>query len=347
MKKKKCQHDFIDLLQKGILATSLCMLTTHALALSPLNGQYSSNTTFSLNFDNIEFSNSQDNHPGYIIPGENDWNLGKVYPGNTASCEGVPSGPMYYSARTTLPQYSSMWYKLNEYLAVQTQIYIASNDDVTVPFSNKSNQTPEKCRLQVPGFGSGSNGKLTLQITKPIIGVINIDRAKIASLYAVRGEPNLPNLSYPLVEIFASIKITSPQSCNFQVGDIITMDFGDIAVNSFTSIGGQPSGVNKQDVNLSFDCDNIMQSNQLLATLRSTPDPDYSQASKSNLAGIGIIAEKNDDIIAPNSSFDTQFDRETNQGSITFKLYPTRTKSKQEIVTGTLNTNLEIRLDIQ
>ena len=315
------------------------------------DGQCSSSQVFNNDFGGMSFNDPEQNLPGYILPKTSNWNNSGGKYSATCKCISIQSGYTWYWSTTNMSLYSKKdgwnYYVVNEYIAVATKIFIAKNDYLAVPFTKVSNNVHQNCKEQ-DAFNSGGKGQVKIMITKPVVGNININQKEIAKLYAMVGyNPYSPNFGDPLSKVYMSISIESPQSCNFQVGDTITMDFGDIAVNSFASIGGQPNGVNKQTVNLTYDCDNIMQSNQLRAKLQSTPDPDFADASKSNLKGIGIIAEKDGEIIKPNTNFATQFDNETNQGNIEFQLYPTRTKSQQDTQTGKLNTNLEIRLDIQ
>ena len=125
----------------------------------------------------------------------------------------------------------------------------------------------------------------------------------------------------------------------------ISINFGDISQADFTKVGIKPSSVKAQSVNLSYSCEGIAGNNKIKAHLTSSPDQHDPKSTNTSMSGIGIRVEQDGRIVTPNTNLKSTYNKNSGKGDVTFELYPVKTSDKMG--SGKLNSNMEIRIDLQ
>ncbi|SUX68719.1 fimbrial adhesin [Citrobacter braakii] len=127
------------------------------------------------------------------------WNLGSWYVVNFY-CEqaDISRSPIYYTTTTTMPpsNQGANRFRLNEYLDVEVQVWVAGGykQYVQAPFTNVSNRNSNNTCKKRKGYTratnveSGSKGKVTFIVTKPIINGINITSQSLVEVAGRMGE---------------------------------------------------------------------------------------------------------------------------------------------------------------
>jgi len=204
------------------------------------------------------------NNAGQTIPYSFD--LGQQYTARATCSFSMKNQSVYYSATASLLQtgQTAGYLKLNDYMDVKVDIYIAGNvgKDFAVPFSNISNQSVgsdgrggnpcEPPDTQIYGFLTGSRGKVTFMITKPIINGVSLLGTEIAQLYGRLGNYSTAMGANPMaiIRINSGI-ITVPDKCRINGGTPITVDF-----ETIPSSGSSLNGTNfAQNVPIKVECE--------------------------------------------------------------------------------------------
>ena len=167
------------------------------------------------------------------------WNLGSWYVVNFY-CEqaDISREPIYYTTTTTMPpsNQGANRFRLNEYLDVEVQVWVAGryNKYVQAPFTNVSNRNSNNSCKKRKGYTratnveSGSKGKVTFIVTKPIINGINITSQSLVEVAGrMGGAGPTPTTAISRVVIKSGL-ITVPDKCTFNRGDKISIEFGDL-----------------------------------------------------------------------------------------------------------------------
>lgn len=146
--------------------------------------------------------------------------------------------PIFYSGTTTL-QPSAVnpgFLSLNEYLDAKIEIWIEGNikQYYTVDFFSKTNNFFfNTCKqgaenILLADFTSGSKGKVTFKIKKPIINGIRIEGQEVAKLYGNMIDGAMSSTPMAIINIEQAV-ITVPDRCVINHGDPIAIDFQTIS----------------------------------------------------------------------------------------------------------------------
>lgn len=167
------------------------------------------------------------------------WNLGSLYVVDF-HCEqaDISRQPIYYTTTSTMPlsNQGPNRFRLNEYLDVEVQVWVAGryNNYAQAPFTNVSNRNSNNSCKKRKGYvratnvKSGSKGKVTFIVTKPIINGINIASQSLLEVAGRMGNSGpTPTTAISRVVIKSGL-ITVPDKCTFNRGDKISIEFGDL-----------------------------------------------------------------------------------------------------------------------
>ncbi|WP_058910657.1 fimbrial protein [Entomohabitans teleogrylli] len=163
---------------------------------------------------------------------------GQLYSGTAICSTGMQSQPIFYSATASLlqPGSSSGYLKLNDYMDVKIEVYLGGHrtDYLEVPFDNESNEAYQNnCvppSTTFTNFATGSMGRVTFMITKPIINGVSLTGTEVAKLYGRLGSASTGMGSTPMAIIYInSGVITVPDKCIVNQGTPIVVDFGNVA----------------------------------------------------------------------------------------------------------------------
>lgn len=167
------------------------------------------------------------------------WNLGSWYVVNFYCQQAdISREPIYYTTTTTMPPSSqgANRFRLNEYLDVDVQVWVAGGYKkyVQAPFTNVSNRNnsntckKRKGYVRASNVESGSKGKVTFIVTKPIINGISITSQSLLEVAGRMGSGGpIPTTAISRVVIKSGL-ITVPDKCTFNRGDKISIEFGDL-----------------------------------------------------------------------------------------------------------------------
>jgi len=172
-----------------------------------------------------------------------------------------------YSLQTSLPLgHTTNYFKINDHLDVMTQIAIPKNGNVTVPTSRAASDGTHHWDKENSGIcmqqktqdnlTTGSQGRVTIYISRPFIGVVNIPRIEIARVYAssATSNTNAPPLGSPVAIVYLSGTLTVPQNCEINQGEIISVNFGTVQSSLFTTKDSPPNGYRPVTFNIKYDC---------------------------------------------------------------------------------------------
>jgi type 1 fimbria pilin len=194
---------------------------------APIGGTH----MYDINLETMDISN---NVVGGTIP--KSWDLGGNF-SVTEYCTKAIYDARYYSTTSTMaPSTSNLgYYRLNEYFDVKVEVWIAGNrsEYVTSPFTDESNRYREICKPPSSRFNnvrSGSKGKITFLITKPILNGIALADHELLKVFGRRGLLSAGVLSdeaLSTINIRSGI-ITVPDKCIINQGTPINVEFGTI-----------------------------------------------------------------------------------------------------------------------
>ncbi|ANC42846.1 fimbrial protein [Hafnia alvei] len=187
--------------------------------------------TYDFDLETMDISN---NVVGGTI--SKSWDLGGNF-GVTEYCTQRINDARYYSTTSTMTPSTSNpgYYRLNEYFDVKVEVWIAGNrsEYVTSPFTDETNRYSEACKPPSSRFNnvrSGSKGKITFRVTKPVInGIVLVDH-ELVKVFGRRGLLSAGVLSgeaLSTINIRSGI-ITVPDKCIINQGTPISVEFGAI-----------------------------------------------------------------------------------------------------------------------
>ncbi len=314
------------------------------------DNQCHSSKSFFLNFPETSLGEIEQNFPGWVIPGDQSWNVASNY-SSTCDCTVGGKQRMYFTSSVEGKSFYKTidgwnYYNINEYLAVATRVYIFGQGKINVPFTTKPNASSSGACVLHPTFSSGGAGLARFVITKRVVGEIEVNNINLFKLYAQQyPTAGFIDFSKPISSVNASIKITSPLGCTFDVGSAFGVDFGEISTSSFESKYNPPTGVGAKPFNIEFTCTTVLPSDIISAHLRMNSDPTLPYYATTNLDGVGVVVLGTDGyVVQADSALDVQFDVDTEKGSISLSVYPTRTKDKMEA--GEMNAMLVIEMGV-
>ncbi|WP_033137271.1 fimbrial protein [Aeromonas finlandensis] len=192
---------------------------------------------FSVNLDNSNVTNNVG-----AITQAFTWDLGDSYQA-TRKCGLRPifAASIYYKATVggnrPMSEYGHSFIKLNEYLDVKVEIFIAGNlnDYIAVPFNNLSNNyTSLGCIYGDASFipykiTSGSKGRVTFRIRKKIINGVNVSNYEVVELFGRLGNTVSDFGPTPMARVvIKSAILYVPEKCVINEGQTIEVAFGEI-----------------------------------------------------------------------------------------------------------------------
>lgn len=190
--------------------------------------------------------------------------------------------------------YHTDWiYKIiDDYISVaisRTSPCVGSTGTIYAPF-NVLIYTGAGSDCRPAEHTAGSVGNLNTQqlrtrikITKRIIGGTYSKNILVAR--AGYCQPYLCSSAQFSRNIYLSLNISAPESCEINAGQVINIDFGNISSGAFKVAGQIAQGVQPQSRDISVKCDNIAGNAQL--TMRM-------QADKTN--GNVVVSDENNDV---------------------------------------------------
>lgn len=341
----------------SIMAAGLCFVQ-QAHAATGICRAINGTQQYSFLF-NQTFTDPAVNVTGKIIENAagNNWSGGSTYP-VTCDCPSPPTmTESFISASSPLPQGTILIngmqsYILNDYLAVAAEVWVAGANPayVAVPFENRSNgltvNTGQECASW--GYGSGSQGKITLYFLRPFVGtqVIPLTTLVNVSISSINGVTS-PS---PAATVSMSGTVTVPQSCDINP-QAITINFGDIMSTSFQTAGQKPNNFNKVNQKLTLACRNISDGVKIELAFQGTPDINDNSALQTDNSDIAVkIEDANGNVISPNSGrlpVTMDYTGQVDSSGITeMNLYPINTTGNMPAV-GVFNSTATIRAEIQ
>lgn len=191
---------------------------------------------------------------------------------------------------------------INDYLGVAIQAG-DSTHKTWIPYENNEHQSAKSVCNNVnhDTTTTGGGGYVAkIRIRKRIVGEINVPPTGIY----VKGSNTYPTDSErkPEIRYFFHGSITVPQNCELDVGQTITMDFGNIGASAFqqAGAGNRPAGVNPQTHNIAIQCKNI--DAQALLSLRVEANKSAGNAIVSDNPDLGfVVADSNHTPLTPNT----------------------------------------------
>lgn len=244
-------------------------------------------------------------------------------PGNTD-----PDSGMTFDLVSTIPPSTENpgYLTLNEYFDVKVEIQIGGvvNQHVPVPMSNLWNGGSDPMECQPASSNSrdygttlqtGSNGKVTFRLKKPIINGITINQAELVQVFAKKGRDNAAT-SYAAIPstrvVLAAGIITVADTCIINNGNPINVKFGDVS-NSSEQLNGtnylQPFSIPVKCTGGSFTTNDLNIKLSLLpgASGNAGFNPDYFGTMKNGIkrTTLGIIIKDNamGNVIKPNQAY--------------------------------------------
>lgn len=241
------------------------------------------------------------------------------------------------------------WYNIpeNEYIQVAVQVYVAGKKKqyYDVPTYNVSNGCGSThC---VDKVGTGGQAKIRLRVKRKFVGRTSIISRLVTSVYmnTLANEP----VGAPVSLIYLSADFNVPQSCTFDVGDIIEFDFGSISASAFANAGaGLPAkGVKVITKNIGLQCKGI-DAQQMLTARLEVANPKGNMIVSNN-PDVGFqLADKDSKVLIPNNFYSNipfQLD-ENVRGNFILKSWPVSITGKRPVA-GPVSGQGYVRIDFQ
>ncbi|MGL5840666.1 MAG: fimbrial protein [Aeromonas hydrophila] len=186
-----------------------------------------------------------------------EWDLKRQYNASIDCSQGRINGPTYFQAimNESIPPVGDGFRKLNEFLDMKVEIWFEGNRQtyVTAPFSEESNKLVWTCNSPTNTFSyrSGSKGKVTFRVRKPIINGVQIADRNVVEMYGRLGGSAKDGYG-PMAMSRITIKsalLYVPEECVINKGQTIEIEFGDLP-----GTGLNNNNQFEQRVPLSFEC---------------------------------------------------------------------------------------------
>lgn len=243
------------------VVTLFCIGLASAQAGAAVQGEITPDSGSKVYNIDVANQNITDNSAGATIPYE--FSLGGQYYGTAVCTVNISGEAIYFTSTASLLQSGNTagYLKLNDYMDVKIELYIAKNGEaryLSVPFTNVSNNTNQNSCLSSPGyvrlpvFESGSRGKVTFMLTKPIINGVTLQGTEIARLYGRLGNLSTAMGSTPMAIIYINSGVlTVPDKCIVNSGTPITVEF-----NTIPGTGSMLNGIKySQPVPIQVKCE--------------------------------------------------------------------------------------------
>ena len=312
-----------------------------ALAISPqamaASGwcQTTSGSAFQDSFSFTEtFTNPSQNQAGMEFLRIYEWNTGGTYQAR-CECDATTLNTSTFF-KTTIPGLAATqtrnglnYYRLNPYLEIASELYIAGklNQFVPTPVLDKSNNYINSFPCNTTGtiFNTGSKGYISLYFTRPFVGRVTIPPTIILNVYGTRKKGSYS--ATPMTQITMNGSVTVPQSCEINTGQPINIDFGDIAANHFKTINQMPTGFTPHTVNMTVACTNISAGVKIALSFQGAADTHDSTALATTNSDIAVRIENITGVKIPviSGMLPVNFNYPSQSGDTTMKIYPINT----------------------
>lgn len=179
----------------------------------------------------------------------------------------------YYRADSLLPTQGQTtgYYKLNDSLDIRTSLRdIPGKGEQVVPMASVKESVLYQersdnglCRDDDPSKRAaavtiGAQTQFELRITKPFLGELIIPQTDVAVIKAAWSNnvssPQSPGAYKNLVTLSISGRITIPQNCKINQGDVVQVNLGFINGNRFTTKDAMPDGYTPVTFDITYDC---------------------------------------------------------------------------------------------
>ncbi|MGY3893316.1 fimbrial protein [Aeromonas enterica] len=277
-----------------IICAVMMVFTAPVLA---VNGAVVADTqTYPIELGDSDIQNTQNyTTPPFL------WNLNGTYRG-TAYCpdKDIPTSPFFYRAVMSegLPPIGDGFVRLNDFLDMKVEIYIAGNRNqyVVAPFENESNRGNfGPCRKGGSvsyDFKSGSQGKVTFRVRKPIINGVHISDHEVVELFGRLGttDSGFSNDVMSRIIIQSSI-LRVPEKCTINGGQTIEIEFGDLPG---TGLDGNNF---EKTLPLNFSCEggvfegNALKINLGISGKAASFSQEYLRTTKDGYQGSSVIPD--------------------------------------------------------
>lgn len=147
-------------------------------------------------------------------------------------------GSIYYKTESLFgPIKSDGFISLNEYISVKVEVLIDGhhNGYETIPFTNVDNMDPQYQCLNSGGtlqpdhpVGTVSHGKVTYRLDKPLINGVELDSVNFFKIYARHSLGSAYGDEALFLLQIKSDLLGVPEKCEFNQGQIIDVNFGEI-----------------------------------------------------------------------------------------------------------------------
>jgi len=182
----------------------------------------------------------------------------------------------------------NQYFKINDNIEVLTKISLVNTvlgtNYFPIPFEIRSKVTSTLCTGH--NYASGSDGTISLYISKPFVGSSVINSTKIASLYVSAGDSFG---SEPVAEITMSGLIVVPQNCVLNAGTAIVIDMGTVMAGDFKERGKIPENYKAKNVKFEIKCNNMAVAASLMVNLQATPSPELPSSIATSNKDIGVV----------------------------------------------------------
>lgn len=219
----------------------------------------------------------------------------------------------YEIMRATTPlqlsTYEQGYLKLSEELDAKVEIYTgrpagggAGSAYASAPFGDVSNNvlgsgvcTPPRMSRDIL---SGGSGKITFKVRKPIVNGLVVSEMKVADVYARFGRlgSGSPSSS-PVASVFInSFILRVPDKCVFNNGELISIEFGEVASTGLNGTNYQ------QPVPIKIQCQGVnfeSGSASIALSISGKTTPFSNELLNTDKADLGILLKRNGQIISP------------------------------------------------
>ena len=248
----------------------------------------------------IDLGNSSiKNEKGYETKPPLEWDLKRQYNASIDCSNGRIKGPTYFKAimNESIPPVGGGFMKLNEFLDMKVEIWFEGNRRtyVTAPFTEESNRLEWTCYSPSDRFSyrSGSKGKVTFRVRKPIINGVQIEDRKVVEMFGRLGG-SAANGYGPMAMsriIIKSALLYVPEECTINGGQTIEVEFGDLPGN------GLDGNNFEKTVPLTFQCKggefegNALKINLGISGKAASFSDEYLRTTKDGYQGGAVIPD--------------------------------------------------------
>lgn len=331
-----------------------------------VNGQGSKHSTYLYNFNFNKTISADNNKAGTELRDVFHGSSGDSYPGKcicTSDYKKDDFTGVYYTSKLApglidtgrvtnqLRYFSIPGY---HHLEVAAAVLIYGRGYLGVPFEYEKNTNAQKHQCDEDGvsgvdstFNTGSEVSISFFVAQPFIGTTVIPTTDIIKIWASLSR-NSPLYSEPLVTVRIGGTLTVPQNCEVNAGQVINVDFKDIAAQEFSATPGKAITSRKITKQVAIKCAQMVAGETIKGSLVANSASGNTQLIETSNPNVGIqVFDKNDKVVDVNHG-DLPVDANpadkngTVDGTLTFKSAPAsvsgaRPASGEFTATATIN----------